>query len=105
MLRDRNVLEMTDEEFQHRITPMMMMGKAANFYDGVTCDLTLKPLNEMDIKKAIDVSKLTANGRSAGKWINSDQDASVRRLSSLIGDSGVEELLDIRKKMLYPLIL
>ncbi len=100
MLRDRNVLEMTDEEFQHRITPMMMMGKAANFYDGVTCDLTLKPLNEMDIKKAIDVSKLTANGRSAGKWINSDQDASVRRLSSLIGDSGVEELLDIRKKML-----
>lgn len=99
-LRSRNVLQMTDLDFENRLEPLRAMGKAANLLDYVRCDIRLKPLHEKEVAKALNVSKLTGNGRSVGKWLPDSQVSNIRALVDVVGDEGVSTLLDIRNKVL-----
>lgn len=98
-LKESNHLEMTELELENRLEPMKMMGKAANLLDRVECDIRLMPLHEKEVSKALAVSSLTGKGRSLAKWTVEEQVDNINSLSSLIGDEGVEALLETRERL------
>ena len=99
-LREADYLKMTDLEFKNRTDPLKEMGKVANLLDGVRCDIRLKPLNQDDVSKALDVASNTRIGRGMGRWLPQDQDGSIRQLLSNMGVEGVQVLLDCRRNLL-----
>jgi hypothetical protein len=98
-LRERGTLELDDVAMKTRIGPMRAMAKAGNMLDFVSCDVRLKPLHEVDIKRASDLSRLTSNGRDIGRWLNPRQVVNIKALSGVVGDEAVGELLSFRDEL------
>jgi hypothetical protein len=99
-LRSQNVLDMDDVSFEKRTTPLKDMGKAANLLDSVSCAVTLKPLLEVDVKKALDLSSLINKGKSVGRWIGQGQVEKLAKLVDIIGAKGVDDFLVARNGVL-----
>lgn len=98
-MKESNKLDIKDEEFENRMNPIRAMGKAANLLDYVSCDVRLKPIQEEDIKKALDVSKQTNLGKSAGAWIGERQADNIKALNPVIGAMGTSEFESLRIKV------
>jgi single-stranded DNA-specific DHH superfamily exonuclease len=93
-------LGLDDIEFENRLKPMRELAKAANLIDNVKCDIRLKPLQEEDVEKALNISRLTGNGKPLGMWINPVQQVNIASLVDVIGAEGVAEFEMSRIKML-----
>lgn len=97
-LQAENLLIGLDIDTETR--PMEELARAANLLDMVKCDLRLKPLHESDIKKALDISSLTNNGRAVSRWISESQVDHINALKPLIGEDSVNAFLTIRQEIL-----
>lgn len=90
---------LTLEAFNDRLDPMRKMARAANLLDYVKSDIRLKPLHEDDITKALDLARITRNGRSLGKWIRPAQRSKIEALEGFVGLPAVHDLLEIQEQM------
>jgi hypothetical protein len=91
---------LSKKELNASFKAMQKMGRVANLLDYVKSDIRLKPLLADEIKSALELAKLTRNGRSLGKWVREGQSTKVEALESVVGAPAVSDLLTLQEKMI-----
>jgi hypothetical protein len=97
-LKQKDILQLTDEQLIEKVKPLRAMGKAANLLDRVRCDIRLKPLHQKELNKVLDVSSNASKGQAIGKWVEPAQAELIQNLTDLVSTPGINALNAIRQR-------